>query len=747
MRRFDTIAVVDWSGGGDRGPRPVKDAIWTALARGGASELPVYHRNRAVAEDWLSGLVAAELAAGRRLMIGLDFPFGYPAGFAARVTGVADPLALWDWFAARLPAGGGDRFALAAELNGLFPGIGPFWFNGGAADHPALPRKGRDRHGHGLAEKRLAEARAAGAFTVWQMGGAGAVGSQAMTGLAALARLRARFPGQVAAWPFQPLDAPVALVEVWPSLAREAIAAAQRPDEIRDAAQVRVTAAAIARMQEAGTLAAALAAVPAEARTEEGWILGLGAEDAYRAAAAAAGAESPAAETTHEGSARMAAGAGMEAGAPEARGADHAPSAPLVPPRLRDDCFAMPQGTDWVPVDAALDRLRAALSPVAGTETVALQAADGRVLAEDPAARRANPPAANAAVDGYGFAHAATGAGVKRLPLVEGRAAAGKPFEGQIPAGHAVRVLTGAILPEGVDTVVLEEDCATDGASVAFDGPLKPRANTRKAGEDVARGATAIPAGHRLRPPDLALLAAVGIAQVQVRRPLRVAVLSTGDEVTDAYGAALPPHRIYDANRPMLLALARRWGHDTVDLGHAPDDAAEIARRLDSGARDADLILTSGGASAGDEDHVSRTLRDAGRLMIWRIAVKPGRPLAMAMWQGTPVIGLPGNPVAAFVCALIFARPALSLLSGAGWTEPAGFAVPAAFAKSKKPGRREYLRARLTPEGAAEVFRSEGSGRISGLAWATGLVELPDGAAEIVPGAPVRFLPYAGFGL
>jgi len=195
------------------------------------------------------------------------------------------------------------------------------------------------------------------------------------------------------------------------------------------------------------------------------------------------------------------------------------------------------------------------------------------------------------------------------------------------------------------------------------------------------------------------------------------------------------------------LSLASAWGYDAVDLGHAGDDAAAIAQRLDAGAARADVILTSGGASAGDEDHVSRLLKDRGALSSWRIAVKPGRPLALGMWQGAPIFGLPGNPVAAFVCALIFARPALSLMAGAGWAEPLAMTIPAAFSKSKKPGRREYLRARLTAEGAAEVFQSEGSGRISGLSWADGLVELPDAAVEVAPGTPVRYLPFAGFGL
>lgn len=419
----------------------------------------------------------------------------------------------------------------------------------------------------------------------------------------------------------------------------------------------------------------------------------------------------------------------------------------LVPPRLGNDCFAMPQGVDWIPVDVALARLRAALTPLTGVERVPVAAGLMRVLAADAVARRSNPPAANAAVDGYGFAHAALAAGPRHLPLLAGRAAAGQPYAGVVPPGAALRVLTGAILPDGVDTVVLEEDTVSDGAAVAFAGALRRGANTRRAGEDVEAGAVALPAGRLLQPQDLALLAAVGIEQVDVRRRLRVAVLSTGDELAEAGEALDGPHRIPDANRPMLLSLAERWGHVPVDLGRAPDDADEIAARLDRGAREADVILTSGGASAGDEDHVSRLLREAGTLSSWRIAIKPGRPLALALWRGVPVFGLPGNPVAAFVCALVFARPVLSLMAGSGWAEPLALTAPAAFAKSKKAGRREYLRARLTPDGAVEVFRSEGSGRISGLSWADGLVELPDGAVDIAPGVPLRFLPYAGFGV
>lgn len=415
---------------------------------------------------------------------------------------------------------------------------------------------------------------------------------------------------------------------------------------------------------------------------------------------------------------------------------------------MRNDCFALPPGVDWVPVDEAKERLRQVLPSVEATETLDACDACGRVLAADAIARRANPPAPNAAVDGYGFAHAAlSGEGAQVLPLQEGRAAAGGPFKGVVQKGNAIRILTGALLPEGVDTVVLEEDVSVEDGAVRFSGTLKHGANSRRAGEDMNEGDVALQSGHRVRPQDIALLTALAVSEVEVFRKLRVGVLSTGDELLNAGADTAKPEQTYDANRPMLLQLIEQLGYEAVDLGLMPDDPETIRCALDDGASRADLILTSGGASAGDEDHVSRLLRDSGTLSSWRIALKPGRPLALALWQGVPVFGLPGNPVAAFVCALVFGVPAMSKMAGEGWREPTGFLVPAAFAKTKKPGRREYLRARLNKDGCAEVFKSEGSGRISGLSWSDGLVELPDGALDVSPGTPVRFFPYGSFGL
>ena len=688
MTAFDTFVMVDWSGGNDTGAKPRKDAIWAAVSRRGQGDAPVYLHNRVEAENWLVGLIEKELKAGRRVLIGFDFPFGYPTGFAAALTGSPDPFGVWDWFETNVQDTPmqNNRFDLAAQINqNLGNGQGPFWSNGlRKRDIAGLPRT-KTGYVNPFPDRRAAELRAKGSFTCWQMAGAGAVGSQVFTGLPVLSRLRKRFAGDVAIWPFEPLDAPVAFVEIWPSLT----VGAAPENMIKDAWQVQEIVRQVSALDPA-----VLARILNVTAPEEGWIFGLGFE------------------TLLQGTRP-----------------------------LRNDCFALPPGVHWTPVDEALTSLKQRLRPVTKTEQLSVDTALGRIVAQDVMANRANPPLPNTAVDGYGFA-GGRGEGDHELPLMHGRAAAGDA-PGEVPDGQAIRVLTGAALPAGVDTVILQEDVKIVAGTVQFHGAIRQGANTRRAGEDVQKGDRIISAGRRLTPADLALLAATGTASIVVRKPLRVGVISTGDEIVQPDQAAADG-QIYDANRPMLMGLIAQFGYTAVDLGHVGDDRAVLRARLNGACEKVDAILTSGGASAGDEDHVSALLTEAGALSLWRIAVKPGRPLALGMWQGTPVFGLPGNPVAAMVCTLIFARPALGLMAGQDWTEPQGFEVPAAFAKNKKPGRREFLRARIR-EGRAEVFASEGSGRISGLSWAEGLVELPDDAVDIKCGDLVRYIPYGSF--
>jgi molybdopterin molybdotransferase len=688
---FDTVIMVDWSGGNQGSIKPRADAIWVCVARGSEVDEPVYLRHRQMAEGWLTDTLEAERAAGRRVMVGFDFPFGYPKGFGAALTGSDDPFDLWDWFADRITdvPTRNNRFDVAGQINLQFGGSGPFWGNGLKRDVPGLPRN-KDEYANPFPIRRQAEEHATQAFTVWQLSGVGSVGGQVLMGLPVLARLRAHFREDLCVWPFEPVTAPIALVEVWPSLTVGAV-----PDQwIKDQWQVFEMARIVAAMRP--EILGRMLDVP---RNPEGWIFGLGFEDTLRSAA---------------------------------------------PPPLRNDCFALPPGIEWTPVDTVLADLRERLVPVVGVESVAVGAALGRILAADVMAPRAHPPLPNTAVDGYGFLYGRS-EGHHRLPLAEQHMAAGEVPDFDVPEGTAVRILTGAALPRGVDTVILQEDVEVAESTISFQGPIKSGANTRAAGEDVDIGDVVSTAGRRLTPADLALMTAVGVAEVMVRVPLRVGILSTGDELVQP-GQSAGRGQIYDANRPMLLGLVTRLGHVAVDLGQVQDDRAALRARLDSAAAKVDVIVTSGGASAGDHDHVSALLNEAGAMAQWRIAIKPGRPLALGMWADTPVFGLPGNPVAAMVCTLVFAAPALAQMAGADWQVPQGFDVPAAFEKRKKAGRREFLRARIR-NGAVEVFASEGSGRISGLAWAEGLVELPDHAINVARGDTVRFIPWASFGL
>ena len=411
--------------------------------------------------------------------------------------------------------------------------------------------------------------------------------------------------------------------------------------------------------------------------------------------------------------------------------------------QLSNDCFAF--GGELMTLDEARALIAERLAPATAVEEVPLVEADGRVLAIDIAAPVDLPPFDNSAVDGYAVRHQDLAQdGETSLPVVA-RVPAGAPHAGAPAKGTAVRIFTGAPMPDGLDTVFMQEDVRVAGKTVILPPGLKRGANRRLAGEDLRRGAPALAAGRRLAPPDIALIAALGLANVPVRKPLRVAVFSTGDEVVSP-GEALRPAAVYDANRFMLQAMLRRLACRATDLGILADEPRALAGALAQAAAGHDLILTSGGVSTGEEDHVKAAVEAAGALAFWRIGIKPGRPVAMGVIAGTPFLGLPGNPVAAYVTFATVARAVIARLSGESHASPRAFPVAAGFAYRKKEGRREYVRVRLAADAdgrlVAHKHPREGAGVITSLTETEGLVELAEGVTRIEPGEVLRFLPY-----
>lgn len=421
--------------------------------------------------------------------------------------------------------------------------------------------------------------------------------------------------------------------------------------------------------------------------------------------------------------------------------------------KLIDDCFQ--HGSQRLSHEEAIAALSARISPVAGVEAVAASAALGRILARPVTAGAPVPNHTNAAVDGFAFAQADLAASGEGGLITCGRSAAGHPFTGKVGPGSAVRIFTGAAMPSGVDTVAMQEDCAVSEMNgvrrVVIPAGLMRGANVRRAGEDVAAGAELFQAGHLLRPQDLAALASIGQVEVACRARLRVAVVSTGDEVIRPDGQPLAPGRVFDANAPMLAALATLAGCEVVDLGIWPDQEDAVRAGLAKAASAFDVILTSGGASGGEEDYMATALAGLGSRHFWQIQVRPGRPMMFGQIGDTVVVGLPGNPVAVFVCMLMYVWPMLRRLSGAAWPEPRRLVLPAGFAfPDRKPGRREFWRGSLrqTPTGlVVDKFARDGSGLISGLRAADGLIDIPAATVDIMVGDEVSYIPLGEYGI
>jgi len=390
-------------------------------------------------------------------------------------------------------------------------------------------------------------------------------------------------------------------------------------------------------------------------------------------------------------------------------------------------------------VEEALARLLAQAHRIADTETVSTLAAHGRVLAQPVVSTLDVPPMDNSQMDGYAVRCADVRSAPTTLRVTQ-RIAAGHPGR-PLASGTAARIFTGAPLPAGADAIVMQEATTAAGDQVTINEVPKPGAWIRRAGFDVKRGATIMEAGRRLQPQDCGLAASIGVARLSVVRRPRVAVFFTGDELVMP-GEDLPPGRIYNSNRFVLRGLLERLGCETIDLGIVPDDFERTRATFVEAAARADLIVTSGGVSVGEEDHVKPAVQAEGSLDVWQIAMKPGKPLAFGAVAGVPFIGLPGNPVSSFVTFLLFARPFILRRQGVADVAPKALPLRADFDWPRPDKRREFLRTRVNSEGGLDLFTNQNSAVLTSTTWADGLIDLPAGST-ITRGQMVRYLPFA----
>jgi len=418
--------------------------------------------------------------------------------------------------------------------------------------------------------------------------------------------------------------------------------------------------------------------------------------------------------------------------------------------QLSDDCFAF--NGPLLPVVEAERLIVERVKPVAGRETAALRDAVGRVLAQDVVAAVNVPPFDNSAVDGYAVRGEDLDAERENSLAIVDRVAAGHAARQAVKAGEAIRIFTGAPMPKGADTVFMQEDCRTEGERVIVPPGLHRGANRRLAGEDIRAGAVALRAGRRLTVQDIALAAALGLTKLGVYRRVRVALFSTGDEIVEP-GSQLRGAALYDSNRYLLSGLFARFGAEVTDLGILSDEPQQLARAIGAAAADHDLVITSGGVSTGEADYVRLAVEKIGHIVFWRVAIKPGRPVAMGVvpgsqaGEGAAFVGLPGNPVAVFVTFVRVVRPLLLRLSGASPRPLVAMPARATFSYRKRKGRREYIRValRAAPDGTIEAlkFEQDGAGVLTSLTETDGLAELGEEVTKVEPGTTVGFLSYA----
>jgi len=386
-------------------------------------------------------------------------------------------------------------------------------------------------------------------------------------------------------------------------------------------------------------------------------------------------------------------------------------------------------------LDALLERARSASE----TETVAVTAALGRVLATPQTSAITVPPLDNSAMDGYAVRVADVAATGARLPVSQ-RILAGAVGESLQP-GTAARIFTGAPIPPGADAVLMQEYCYAEGDGVVINALPRRGENVRRAGEDIETGAQVIAAGTRIGAAEMGLAASVGLAELPVFRRLKVACFFTGDELVTP-GTSLGPGQIYNSNRYTLTGLVNGLGCELIDLGIVPDSLEATEAALAGATSVADVVITSGGVSVGEADYVKAAVEKLGRVEMWKVAMKPGKPLVYGRVDEADFIGLPGNPVSAFVTFCLFVRPFLLKRMGVRDVLYRAFPVKADFAWTKPGVRREFLRARMQENGRAAIYPNQSSGVLTSCAWADGLVDIEIGQT-VQPGDWVRFIPLA----
>ncbi len=412
------------------------------------------------------------------------------------------------------------------------------------------------------------------------------------------------------------------------------------------------------------------------------------------------------------------------------------------------DCCADGHTGPALQLADALTRILAEVRPVGGTEMLPVRDALGRVLDADVVSTINVPSHTNSAMDGYAMNGADLGEGDEVRLTVIGTSAAGTPFDGKVAAGQCVRILTGATIPAGADSVVMQENVTRDGDAAIVHGRQKPGQHVRQAGEDLAAGDVALHAGTRLMPAELGLLASLGIGEVGVRRRPRVAFFSTGDELRSV-GQTLGPGQIYDSNRYTIYGMLTRLGVETIDMGVVRDEPEAVERAFGDAARLADAVITSGGVSVGDADYVTQTLERMGTVGFWKVAMKPGRPLAFGHIDDALFFGLPGNPVSVMATFYQLVQPALQVLSGLPVASPpVTVTARAAAPLRKKPGRREFQRGVLVRDADGQLLvhgGSQGSGILSSMSTANCFIVLPEDAGHVDAGDEVTVQPFAAF--